>query len=33
MAIAVGLGARDAVGRAMDRQLRDTSREEKMDHV
>jgi len=33
LAIAVGLGARDAVGRALERQLRESAREDKLDHV
>ena len=31
--LAVGLGARDAVGRALDRALREPSRDDKLDHV
>jgi hypothetical protein len=34
LALAVGLGARDVVSRALDRQLRDSaSRDDKLDHV
>ena len=33
MALAVGLGARDVVGRALDRQLREPARDDKLDHV
>jgi hypothetical protein len=33
LALAVGLGARDAVSRAMDRQLREPARDDKLDHV
>lgn len=33
IAIAVGLGARDAVGRALDRQMRESGREDTLDHV
>jgi uncharacterized membrane protein YedE/YeeE len=33
-ALALGLGARDAVGRAIERQLRDTTRsDDELDHV
>jgi Conserved TM helix len=32
-ALAVGLGAKDAVSRALDRQMRQPSREDKLDHV
>lgn len=33
MALAVGLGARDAVSRALDRQLREPTHDDKMNHV
>jgi hypothetical protein len=33
IAIAVGLGAKDAVGRALDRQLREPARDDKLNHV
>jgi hypothetical protein len=33
IAIAVGLGAKDAVGRALDRQLREPARDDKLDHL
>jgi hypothetical protein len=33
IALAVGLGMRDAVGRALDRQLRESARNDKLDHV
>lgn len=33
IALAVGLGARDAVTRALDRQLREPARDDKLDHV
>ena len=33
IALAVGLGARDAVSRALDRQLREPSGGDKLDHV
>ena len=32
-ALAIGLGARDSVSRALDRQLREPGRDEKLDHV
>jgi hypothetical protein len=32
-ALAIGLGARDVVGRALDRQLRDAARDDTLDHV
>lgn len=32
-ALAIGLGARDVVGRALDRQLRDPARDDRVDHV
>jgi hypothetical protein len=33
LALAVGLGAKDVVGRALDRQLREPPRDDKLDHV
>jgi hypothetical protein len=33
IALAVGLGARDVVGRALERQLREPARDDKLDHV
>ena len=33
IALAVGLGARDVVTRALERQLREPARDDKLDHV